>query len=232
MSRALHYGGEGRDNGFSEVFTNYFGNNDPSGRSNTLAGFDITVTLPFKFQPVQAYWDRAGEGDNRFLGTGLPWPSQWGNILGLYFPKVLGQSRLDLRAEYADTYSGYAKTAFWYNHPAYPHFYRGDVLGHPMGGGSRDWFVESRYFFHRSSFASVSYERILHDRGVAPSIGFPEERRSRVSAGLTGWLTDSWRGEAHASADRVTDRGGVQGVRQTDVSGWLAISYQVKGAFP
>ncbi|MGZ8448914.1 MAG: capsule assembly Wzi family protein [Candidatus Deferrimicrobiaceae bacterium] len=226
VSRAMHYGGDGRSNGLSEFLKAYGGNNDPSTRSNTLAGFDITVTLPFKFQPVQAYWDRAGEGDNRLLGTGIPWTSQWGNILGLYFPKVLGESRLDLRAEYADTYSGYAKTANWYFHPAYSHFYRGDVLGHPMGGGSRDWFVESRYFFHRSSFASVSYERILHDRGVAPSIGFSGERRSRVSAGLTGWLTDSWRGEAHASADRVTDRGGVQGVRQTDVSGWLAISYQ------
>ncbi|MBI5418508.1 MAG: hypothetical protein HZA60_00300 [Deltaproteobacteria bacterium] len=226
LSRALHYGGDGRSNGLSEFATSFSGNNDPAGRSNTLAGYDITVTLPFPFQPVQAYWDRAGEGDNRFLGTGLPWPSQWGNILGLYFPKLLGSSRLDLRAEYADNYSGYGKTASWYSHGAYPHRYRGDVLGHPMGGGSRDWFVGSRYYFLPSTFAEVSYEKILHDKGVQPSIGFPGERRSRISAGFTGWLNHSWRAEAHSTIDRVTNEGGVPGSTGTDFSAFVAVSYQ------
>jgi hypothetical protein len=226
LTRALHYGGGGRSNGLSEFLTDYGGNNDPPDRSNTLAGFDLTLTLPFRFQPVQIYWDRAGEGRNRLLGDGNLLPSQWGNLLGLYFPKVLGESRLDLRAEYADNYSGDAKSADWYSHPAYPHFYRGNVLGHPMGGGSRDWFFESRYFFGPSSSASVSVERILHDRGVQPSIGFPGERRSRISAGLYGWLAESWRGEAHVSADRVTDRGSIPGTTGTDISAWLAISYQ------
>jgi len=227
LTRVLHYGGDGRSNGIREFLTDYAGNNDPSNRSNTLAGYDITLTLPFRYQPVQAYWDRAGEGDNRFLGTGFPWPSQWGNILGLYFPSVAGISRLDLRAEYADNYSGYAKTASWYGHGAYPHVYRGNVLGHPMGGGSRDWFVGSRYYFLPSTFAEVSYEKILHDRGVQPSIGFPGERRTRYSAGITGWLTSAWRAEVHAATDSVTDQGGVPGSEGTDFSAFLAVSYQV-----
>ncbi|MGA7105479.1 MAG: capsule assembly Wzi family protein, partial [Candidatus Deferrimicrobiaceae bacterium] len=58
FSRALHYGGEGRDDGISEFLTDYFGNNDPADRSNSLSGVDITLTLPFPFQPVQAYWER------------------------------------------------------------------------------------------------------------------------------------------------------------------------------
>jgi hypothetical protein len=231
-SRVLHYGGEGRSNGFSEFLTDFKGSNNPSDRSNTLAGYDITLTLPFRFQPVQVYWDRAGEGDNRLLGTGLPWPSQWGNILGLYFPRVLGESRLDLRAEYADNFSGYARTANWYSHGAYPHFYRGDVLGHSMGGDSRDWVFESRYFFLPSTFASASYEKILHDGDIQPSIGFPGERRTRYSVGLTGWLAKSWRGEAHASMGRVTGQGGVPGSRGTDFSAFLAVSYQISSSPP
>ncbi len=226
ITRIMHYGGDGRSNGVSEFLTAYGGNNDPSDRSNTLAGYDITLTLPFPSQPVQAYWDRAGEGDNRLLGTGFPWPSQWGNILGLYFPSVAGISRLDLRAEYADTYSGYARTATWYDHSAYDHKYRGNVLGHPMGGGSRDWFVGSRYYILPSTFAEISYENILHDRGVQSSIGSPGERRTRYSAGLTGWLTPSWRAEARAATDSVTGQGGIPGSEGTDFSAWLALSYQ------
>jgi hypothetical protein len=232
-SRILHYGGEGRSNGLSEFLTDFKGKNNPADRSNTLAGYDITVTLPFRYQPVQAYWDRAGEGDNRLLGTGLPWPSQWGNLIGLYFPKILGESRLDLRAEYADNFSGIAKTAGWYNHGAYPHQYRRDVLGHPMGGDSIDWFFESRYFFLPSTAAALSYERIQHEKGAGLSIFAPGERRNRYSAGVTGWLTKSWRGEARVSTDHITNEGGVPGSTGTDFSAYVAVSYQVSSfSFP
>ncbi len=221
VSRVLHYGGAGRSNGFGEFLKDYGGNNDPSDRSNTLAGYDITLTLPFRVQPVQAYWDRAGEGDNRLLGTGIPWPSQWGNILGLYFPRILGVSRLDLRAEYADNYSGYAKTADWYGHGAYPHVYRGDILGHAMGGNARDWFLESRCFILPSSYATVSWERVLRDGGSLRG-----ERHGIVGAGLVGWLSKTWRAEARASMDRVTTRGGVPGAEGTDFSAVLSAAYQ------
>lgn len=227
LSRVLHYGGEGRSNGISEFLTDYGGNNDPPDRSNTLAGYDITLTLPFRFQPVQAYWDHAGEGDNRLLGTGIPWPSQWGHLLGIYLPKVLGASRLDLRAEYADTHGGSAKTAGWYNHSAYPHLYRGDILGHPMGGDSIDWFVEGRYFFLPSTFLALSYERVRRENGSGLSPLPPGERRSRYSAGLTGWLAKSWRAEARASMEQLIDEGGVPGSKGTDFSAFLAISYQI-----
>jgi hypothetical protein len=134
---------------------------------------------------------------------------------------------MDLRAEYADNYSGYAKTANWYGHSAYPHFHRGDVLGHSMGGGSRDWFVQSRYFITPATHVELSYERIRHYQGVQPAIGFPGERHSKLSAGVTGWLTSSWRAEARASTDRVTNQGGVPGSSGSDFSGYLAVSRQV-----
>ncbi len=223
LTRVLHYGGEGRSDGLSEFFTDYAGNNNPSDRSNTLAGFDITLTLPFPTQPVQAYWDRAGEGENHLLGTGIPWPSQWGNILGLYFPRILAVSRVDLRAEYADNYSGYAKTAEWYNHGAYPHTYHGDILGHAMGGSARDWFIEARCYILPSSYASLSWERVMRDG--SPVKG---ERRSIFGAGLIGWLSNSWRAEARASMDHVTTQNGVPGAKGTDFSALLSIAYQAE----
>jgi hypothetical protein len=227
LSRVLHYGGEGRSSGISEFLETFGGNNDPSDRSNTLAGYDITLTLPFRYQPLQAYWDRAGEGDNRLLATGFPWPSQWGNIFGLYFPRILGSSRAELRAEFADNYSGHARTASWYGHGAYPHQYRGGVLGHPMGGGSRDWFVGWRYFILPSTTAELSYERILHEKGIQPAIGFPGERRTRLSAGITAWLADSWRAEAHSTVERIANEGGTPGSKGTDFSAFLSVSHQI-----
>ena len=226
FSRAMHYGGDGRSDGLSEFVSALEGDDEPSDRNNSLYGYDITLNLPFAFQPVQAYWERAGEDSSHLWRIFDPSSDLWANVYGLYFPRVLRASRLDLRAEYADTYSGEANGDNWYNHPAYPHRHRGDVVGHPMGGDSRDWFVEARYLFRPSSFASLSFERILHDRGLQPQVVPPGERRSRYSAGITGWLSKSWRAEAHASWDRVTDEGGVPGKEGTDFAAWVALSWQ------
>ena len=226
FSRALHYGGKGRSDSISEFADNYFGNNEASGRSNPLSGWDITMTLPFAFQPVQAYWERAVEDDSELGNMFVPWNDTGANILGLYFPRVLGFSRLDLRIEYADTASGDAADDDWYGHSAYPHRYRGEFLGHPMGGDSRDWFAESRYHFRPDAFADISVERVLH--GGDPG----GERRSVVSAGLTGWLTPSWRGEARASVNRVTTEGGVPGREGSAFSIWVALSWQTNTLAP
>jgi len=227
FSRALHYGGEGRDDGISEFFTDYFGNNESSGRSDSLSAFDITLTLPYAFQPLQVCWER-GVDDNSHLGRMfVPWSDVGANILGLYFPRVLRFSRLDLRIEYADTYSGDAKDDNWYADPAYPHDYRGNLLGHAMGGSSRDWFVESRYYFLPATYAEASYERVLHDGGDLKG-----ERHSIVSAGLIGWFSKKWRGEIHASWDHVTDEEGIPGRDGSVFSAWIALSWQTDVLVP
>jgi len=227
FSRALHYGGAGRSDDLSEFFTDYFGNNDPSDRSNSLAGFDITLTLPFPLQPVQAYWESAVEDSSHVGHIFLPWASRGGHLYGLYFPKVLGVSRLDLRAEYADTFSGEAKGDNWYGHSAYPHRYRGEILGHAMGGSSRDWFVESHYYFLPATYAEASYEKVLHDGGDRKG-----ERRSIVSAGLVTWLTKSWRGEVHAAWDHATAPEGTQGKDGTAFAAWVELSWQTDILIP
>lgn len=91
-----------------------------------------------------------------------------------------------------------------------------------MGGNARDWFFESRCFILPSSYATVSWERLLHDGG--PLKG---ERHGIVGPGFVGWLTKTWRAEARASMDRVTARGGVPGAKGTDFSAFLSVGYQV-----
>ncbi len=227
FSRALHYGGEGRSDSLSEFADDYFGNREASGRSNTLTGWDLAIALPFSFQPVQAYWERAVEDDSELGKMFVPWEDVGGNLLGLYFPRILGFSRLDLRVEYADTSSGGAKDDDWYGHPAYPHLYRGEILGHPMGGGSRDWFVESRYHFRPDAFADISLDRVLRDRGAAAG-----ESREVASAGLTGWLSPSWRGEIRVSVNRISSEGGVPGRDRSAFSAWVALSWQTNTLSP
>jgi hypothetical protein len=227
FSRTVHYDGEGRSNGISEFSKAYFGNSEADGRSNALTGFDITLTLPFAAQPVQAYWER-GVDDNSQVGQMfLPWSDVGGNILGVYLPRVLSYSRLDLRVEYADTVSGGDREEPFYGDPSYPHRYRENILGHPVGGSSRDWFVESRYSLRPDVYAGISYEKVKHEGGDLAG-----ESHSIVSAGLLGWSTKSWRGEVRASWDRVSDEGGVSGRDGSDFTAWVALTWQTNVLVP
>lgn len=206
--------------GFSRVL--HFGSDDPSDRSNTLGAWDLTLTLPFPSQPVQLYLERAAEGDSHWERIFVPWDDRYANLLGIYLPRVLSTSRLDLRAEYADSWSGENKDANWYGHAAYPHAYRGEVLGHPMGGSARHWVVRSRCWFLPTAWGTLSWERVQHNGG--PSAG---ERRTLWSAGLGGWATGKWRAEALATVDRASRTGGIPGPSGTDFSARLQLSYQV-----
>lgn len=227
VDRVLHYGGAGRDNGLSEFFTDYFGSNDPSSRSNTLAGVDATLTLPFALQPVQLYIERGAEDSSHWGRIFLPWDDRFANLYGLYLPRILTIARLDLRAEYADNFSGENKGDEGYDHPAYPHLYRGALLGHAMGGLARDWFVEGRCWLMPGSHARLSWERVLQDGPAAKG-----ERRTRYEAGLTGWLTENWRAQLDLLMDRGTSIGGVPGADRTDFSAFLSVAYQVTTISP
>jgi len=222
FSRVLHYGGDGRDNGISEFLDDYLGSNDSSGRSNTLGGWDIALTLPFPVQPVRLYMERGAEESSHWGRIFLPWDDRFANLYGLFLPRILSLSRLELRAEYADTFSGTCKDDNWYGHPAYPHTYRDEILGHPMGGGARNWFVQSRYWFLPTAWGTFSWEQVLHDTGSSAG-----ERRTLWSAGLGGWITEKWRAEASGTIDRASMKGGAPGPSGTDFAVRLLISCQV-----
>jgi hypothetical protein len=221
FSRTVHYDGEGRSKGISEFSKAYFGNNEASGESDSLTGFDISLILPIAAQPVQVFWERAVDDNSRLGRMFVPWSDVGANIFGIYLPRVPGSSRVDLRVEYADTYSGEAKYENWYEGPSYPHQYRGNFLGHPMGGSARDWFVESRYFLRPDAVAGISYEALEHEGGDLAG-----ENRSIVSAGLAGWFSKYWRGEVRASWEYVSDEEGIPGRDGSDVFVYVGLSWQ------
>jgi hypothetical protein len=227
LSRALHFGGRGSGDSLGDIFSRYF-DADPDDRSNSLAGIDVAVTLPFPRQPVQLYWEGAGERRAPIFGIKeISRPDGWAHLFGIHLPRVLGLSRLGLRAEYADTYSGEAKEAAWYGDGGYPHFYRDRVLGHSMSGDSKNLFIEARYYISSTAVASLSFDRTKHEQGRVQTIVPPGEVRRRLTAGLLGWELPSWRGEVRLSAERVTNRGGVPGDDGTSFSAFVALAYQV-----
>ena len=105
FSRSMIYGGEGHDSGLSAWWDAFKGQNtnEPSeeGLVNQIAGIDVTLTLPFAFQPVQAYVEMAGEDEADLGGTSIPLPSHRAYVIGVFLPTLFGSAAHDLRVEWA-----------------------------------------------------------------------------------------------------------------------------------
>jgi len=224
VSRAVHYGGSGRGNGLRDWWDAFKGGsaNDPGTTGNQLGGADISITLPFRVQPVRLYGEAAGEDQAR--GHIVPLPSKWAYLAGIFLPSVLGSARWDLRAEAAANHVRGNGPA-WYVHsrPEYAHRYRGQILGHPMGTDARDLFLEARYFMLPSSYIEVNL-----DRTERMSPGPAKEKATRVGAGLIAWLTKNWRAEARVAIYRVSNQGGTPGKDSSDVPTQFNLSYQYR----
>jgi len=226
VSRAMHYGGSGRDNGLSawwDAFTSE-SSNAPGNFGNQLAGADMSITVPFRVQPVRLYVEMAGEDQRK--GAIGPFPLKWAYLAGFFLPSVLGSPRWDLRAEAAANHIR-GNGPFWYVHslPEYAHRYRGQILGHHMGTDARDLFVEARYFMLPSSFLELNMD--LTDR-MSP--GPAKEETTRFGAGLIAWLTRNWRAEARVAIERVANEGGVAGKDTNDVPVQVTLAYQYRGS--
>src|SRR5659263_311354 len=79
LSRSMIYGGHGHDSGLTAWWDAFKGTNtnEPGdkGLVNQIAGFDVTLTLPSPFQPVQAYLEVAGEDAADLLRAAIPFPT-------------------------------------------------------------------------------------------------------------------------------------------------------------
>jgi hypothetical protein len=201
-SRALHFGGEGRDEGVSTFFDILTGQRESEGntpKGNSLASVDAKVHLPFRIQPVVLYGEWGGEDQSRpFIFTRHAW------LWGVFLPSIGPFRVADLRVEYGTTLTN--EPGVWYRHPQYPHQYNGRILGHPMGTDARDLFLEARLFLLPSSYVEMSYDRT--ERSFP---GPAKEERKRITGGLVAWLTRNVRAEGKVSYDRISDEGGVPG---------------------
>lgn len=130
LTRTIIMGGEGRPGITPKRFWEImFGENKEANEelSNSIAGIDIR----FAFPSLHLYGELGGEDE----AGGLP--SKTAYLIGLYIPN-LGRY-MDLRIEYADI-----TNEVWYRHGLYSsgYTYKGRILGHHVGGGGRDIFLE------------------------------------------------------------------------------------------
>jgi len=227
LSRAMHYGGEGQSNGLSAWWDAFKGNheNDPGSQGNQIAGFDVELTLPFRAQPVQLYLEMAGE--DQAQGILLPTPSKWAYLGGVFFPAILGNPDFDLRFEYADNHSG-GNGPYWYTHDAsngaYAHFYKGQVLGHPMSTDARDLWIQGHWFFLPST-----YLELVLNKTDRYSLGPVTETTKRYGLAFLGWFTRSLRARAGFQIANVTNAGGVENRKENDFVSWMDLSWQFSG---
>ena len=120
LSRSMIYGGKGHDSGASAWWDAFKGENtnDPGekGLVNQIAGFDVALTLPFPYQPVQAYLEMAGEDGAHLHGTSIQAPSKFAYVTGVFLPTLFGSAAHDLRVEWARNHWRGNGPA-WYVHP-------------------------------------------------------------------------------------------------------------------
>ena len=229
LSRSMIYGGHGHDSGIEAWWDAFKGENtnDPGdkGLVNQIGGFDVTLTLPFPSQPVQAYLEVAGEDAAHLLGTSIPFPSKFAYVTGVFLPTLFGSAAHDLRVEWARNHWRGNGPA-WYVHPVsdegYAHFYRNRVLGHPMGNDAQDLSVQGHHFFLPSTYLEMTLSRT--DRF---SLGPIKERTDRASAGLVGWFSERVRAEGEIALEKVKNPAGLPGSPAEDASFRVALSYQL-----
>ena len=229
LSRSMIYGGKGQDGGLSAWWDAFKGENtnDPGdkGLVNQIAGFDVTLTLPFPSQPVQAYLEMAGEDQAHLLSTFVPFPSKFAYATGVFLPTLFGSAAHDLRIEWARNHWRGNGPA-WYVHSVsgegYAHFYRNRVLGHPMGADAQNLSVRGHHFFLPSTYLELTLSRT--DRY---SLGPMKESSDRASAGLVGWLSEKVRAEGEISLEKVKSPAGLPGSPAGDASFRVALSYQI-----
>jgi hypothetical protein len=164
FERTALLGGQGRPTGVSTWLNSMFGTREHDPEQNPgdqRAGYDLKLTLPFELQPLQVYWEEAGE-ENRQRNSRMPY--KLADLYGFYLPRVLSYERISLRAEYATNHVSYWPNV-WYTHGVYTagYTYNGQIIGHHMGTDSRDLFAELTCWFpEKNARWSLAYDRSEH----------------------------------------------------------------------
>ena len=145
-------------------------------------------------------------------------------MTGVFLPSLFGSAADDLRVEWARNHWRDNGPA-WYVHPVsdggYAHFYRGQVLGHPMSTDAQSLSIQGHHFFLPSAYLELTLSRTERF-----SLGPRRERTDRASAGLVGWLSTRVRAEAEFAQERVENPAGLPDATATDASCRVALSYQ------
>lgn len=223
-SRAMQYGGDGRSESLSTFWDVFRGKSETPGGTplgNSLASFDAKVRIPFRAQPVVIYAEFGGEDQSGEDWSGFGFPSNWAGVGGIFLPSIGRVRRADFRIEYGDIFSD--QSGEWYQHPEYPHRYKGLPLGHHMDTDGKDLFLEVHYFLLPTSYLEANVDITRRD--------FPgpaREKTWRVSGSIVAWLTKNIRAEGGVAFEDVSNENGVSGRDGSDFVIRTALSYQYR----
>jgi len=153
-SRIIMFMGKGRPSLKIGDIATVLGGENVGGRleTNQLAGLDVR----WRFKKLELYGAWAGEDQ----ANGLP--SAPGFQAGGFFEDIFRRG-MDLRIEYAINRKRPHQKATWYEHHLYEsgYTYKGQVIGHHMGGDSQDIFLRLGYRLNPkiTSAFEFDYER-------------------------------------------------------------------------
>lgn len=218
VSRTLLFGGEGKRSLGPRDWFNMFvaADSEEHGDSPTngdqLASVDLSYVFlnDLKFLPFRAVKLYTEWGAEDSSGTTRS-PTGKANVYGVLVDAPFMLPGVDLRVEWANTARSARYGPLWYEHGVYQtgYRYKGRVVGHHMGGDSRDLFVKLRYFAPEGSVAALEYD---HERSGVHStddtertwygaeLYYPFNRGPAVEArigyedpgGVVGSLSASW----------------------------------------
>lgn len=203
LQRTAILGGSGRSEDLNTWLNSFTGKGENTigvEAGDQRAGFDIKLTIPFKWQPLQLYAEAAGEDE----AGGLP--SHWAYLTGVYLPRILNLERISLRAEYATTHvEGHPNV--WYNHHLYTegYTYKGRIIGHHMGTDSKDIFMELSYHIpERDGRISISYDIEEHNL-----TGIIRQRNNEATLKISLRLKKDLKAKVSYGYGRITNAGNI-----------------------
>lgn len=216
--RGFQFGGEGRGfraRDFPKILVTQ-GSDDPNSpvNINNLVSYDITLRIAdvARYIPVARdlalYWE-IGWDDTH---SGLFVPDKPGGIVGALFAGFLGDPKLDLRLEYAQS------SEIMFTHGIYTSgfTYRGSVLSHFIGTKGNELFVRISRWVYPDLLLGFQTSRAEVGPTAAGLLGLPREKRNALGFDLSYRITD--RSSVFLGYDfaRIKDRGFVAGKTGND----------------
>jgi hypothetical protein len=123
------------------------------GTGSTKSKTDGRTTIDFRWRlpflrNAELYGEYGGEDTGGFERADEIILKDRGYLVGLYFPRVTDDGRLDFRLEYAnDSHRVDPTPGYWYGNAVYRsgYTYDGFIIGHHMGPDAEDLFARTTY---------------------------------------------------------------------------------------
>ncbi|VBB09394.1 capsule assembly protein wzi [Lucifera butyrica] len=161
-------GGQGRMLQSSDYWHLITGKNAASAGADkwdSIAGGDFRWRLP-QFNDIQLYGEFYGEDQVPVLKV-IPLPSDMGELLGIYIPRLSASGDWDAHFEWAHTRNT------WYNHWAYTSGYtfQDNILGDAIGNNAYRYYGKFTHYSANGSQLAVNLERVSQQfTGNTPEI--------------------------------------------------------------